>query len=403
MRSRAESRCVMTDFEHLPWHWVDTQAELESWLARWSDVDVIGIDTEFMRTNTYYAKAGLLQFATREEVCLVDPLEMDDLSVLAPLLANPAQTKVMHAMSEDIELLHHLSGHVPVQVFDTQIAAAFLGLGPALGYQALVSKQLDEELEKTETRSDWLQRPLSQRQLDYAIKDTHFLIELYDALAQGLESRGLYQSVMDEGRLFIQQNVAVWQHSDHAYLRLRGGWDLSLSKQKLLKVLVSWRDAQAREKNLPKSWVFSDQQLVQVAQKECRNVHALWKLDGVKPKSVKRFGEALCAVVREFDPHASTGGDFEPIPKPLRGEELALYKHLKSVVGKVAEEQNIAAQLLGSRKMLERIVMNVLRQQRDELPEEFNGWRKPLVGAALLQAAQAWRERNVSMQNAQNE
>lgn len=354
------------------------------------DVDVIGIDTEFMRTNTYYAKAGLLQFATRDEVCLVDPLAVDDLRVLAPLLVNSSQTKVMHAMSEDVELLHHLSGEVPVQVFDTQIAAAFLGLGPALGYQALVSASLNEELEKTETRSDWLQRPLSQRQLEYAIKDTHFLIELYDVLAKDLHARALYQSVMDEGRLFIEQNVAAWKFSETAYLRLRGGWDLSLSKQKLLKALVSWRDAQAREKNLPKSWVFSDAQLLQIAQKECRNVHALWKLDGVKPKSVKRFGEDLCAMVRDFKPEDE---HFEPIPKPLRGREMEAYKSLKSVVAGVAKEQGIAAQLLGSRKMLERVVMKVVRQRQDALPEEFNGWRKPLLGAQLLDTAQQWRNK----------
>ena len=390
MHFQVESRCGMTDFSHLPWFWIDTQADLEKCLERWKDVDVIGIDTEFMRTNTYYAKAGLLQFATRDEVCLVDPLAVDDLRVLAPLLVNSAQTKVMHAMSEDIELLHHLSGEVPVQVFDTQIAAAFLGLGPALGYQALVSASLNEELEKTETRSDWLQRPLSQRQLEYAIKDTHFLIELYDVLAKDLHARALYQSVMDEGRLFIEQNVAAWKFSETAYLRLRGGWDLSLSKQKLLKAIVSWRDAQAREKNLPKSWVFSDAQLLQIAQKECRNVHALWKLDGVKPRSVKRFGEDLCAMVRDFKPEDE---HFEPIPKPLRGREMEAYKSLKSVVAGVAKEQGIAAQLLGSRKMLERVVMKVVRQRQDALPEEFNGWRKPLLGAQLLDTAQQWRNK----------
>ncbi|MDX1452915.1 MAG: ribonuclease D [Oleiphilaceae bacterium] len=373
----------MTDFSQLPWHWVDTQQALIEWVEKWADLSVIAIDTEFMRTNTYYAKPGLIQFATPSEVCLVDPLEIEDLSVLSPLLTNSDQTKVMHSMSEDIELLHHICGVVPVQVFDTQIAAAFLGLGPALGYQALVSSQLGEELDKSETRSDWLQRPLTAQQLDYAIKDTHFLIELYDALAPQLEQKDLYQSVIDEGRLLIEQNVAGWLHNDDAYLRLRGAWDLPPRKQQLLKKLVSWRDRMARDHNLPKSWVFSDAHLLQIAQKETRNPHALWKLDRVKPKSVKRFGDTLCQLVRDFEP---TDAPFRLVPRPLKGREMELYKRLKKLVARVAEREGIAAQILGSRKMLERVVIDLYRDKGEALPEEFNGWRKPLLGEPLRAA-----------------
>ncbi len=382
----------MTDFSVLPWSWIESQQALEEALARWLQQDLIGIDTEFMRTNTYYAKPGLLQFATRDEVCLVDPLTVDDLSVLAPLLAASHITKIMHAMGEDIELLHHECGQVPVEVFDTQVAAAFLGLGPSLGYQALVSDQLGEELDKSETRSDWLKRPLTDQQIDYAIKDTHFLIELYDRLQAALQEVSLYDTVMDEGRLLVEQNIASWQQSDNAYLRLRGGWDLSTRKQRLLKELVQWRDTKARSVNLPKPWVFSDVQLLQIAQHECRNTHALWKLEGVKPKSVKRFGEELCALVCEFNDNAESSEPFEPIPKPLKGREMELYKRLKALVGQVAKDQGIAAQILGSRKMLERVVVDVLRGGKDTLPSEFHGWRKPVVGELLLQEAMAWRE-----------
>jgi len=169
-----------------------------------------------------------------------------------------------------------------------------------------------------------------------------------------------------------------------AYLKLRGGWDLPLEKQALLKNLVVWRDELAKKRNVPKPWVLGDHALILVVQKKPRSVNDLKRIDSIKPKSIRLYGEALLAQLSSFqsDPDES----FIQIEKPVKGDEVTLYKRLKDVVGRVSKESGIAPQLLGSRKMLERVIIHCVRHDIPELPVEFMGWRKKLVGERLIDA-----------------
>ena len=196
---------------------IEDQQTFEAQVENWASETVLAIDTEFMRTDTYYAKPGLIQIADSKAVFIIDPLKVTSLKPLAVLLANPNIVKIMHSMSEDIELLYQATGVLTQCVFDTQIAAAFLGYGASLGYQSLVSEVLGYPVDKSETRSDWLKRPLTDKQLIYAAKDAEYLILLHHELEAALIDKALLESVFDEASNILLQTKQSWDQPATAY------------------------------------------------------------------------------------------------------------------------------------------------------------------------------------------
>ena len=163
-------------------HWITDEAALALHCDDWLHLPFVALDTEFVRVDTFYPQAGLLQVCAAGRVYLIDPLLIHDWSALAEVLRAPAVVKVLHSCSEDLEVLSRLTGSLPAPLFDTQLAAGYLNLGFSMGYSRLVQAVLGIELPKGETRSDWLQRPLSETQLSYAAEDALHLAEVYEAL-----------------------------------------------------------------------------------------------------------------------------------------------------------------------------------------------------------------------------
>jgi len=359
---------------------IEDQQTLEKQIENWSLETVLAIDTEFMRTDTYYAKPGLIQIADSKRVFIIDPLKVTSLKPLAVLLADPNVVKIMHSMSEDIELLYQATGVLTQCVFDTQIAAAFLGYGASLGYQSLVSEVLGFPVDKSETRSDWLKRPLTDKQLAYAAKDAEYLILLHRELESALIGKALLDSVFDEARNILAQTKQNWDQPTAAYLKLRGGYELPLARQQLLQKLVIWRDQKAQSDNVPKPWVFGDKYLIQFAENIPKNISDIKKITDIKPKSIRLYGESLIAQLSTLESTSNNLEDgFVAIERPVKGDELQLFKKLKAIVNNVAEKTGIAPQLLGSRKMLENAVIHVVRNKHESLPFEFSNWRKTLM------------------------
>lgn len=346
----------------------------------------VAVDTEFERTSTYFANAGLIQLATESQVFLIDPLEVQDIRPIAALLESESVIKVLHSMSEDIELLRNLCGVEPRAVFDTQLAATFLNLGTSMGYQRLVAEVFDIQLDKSETRSDWLKRPLSASQVEYAVKDTAYLRALYQTLSQRLNAKQLRSACMDECRFVISQIMDSWDNPDNAYLKLRGAWALPVDQQLLLKDLVCWRDATAVKQNIPKSWVFADAILISALEFNLQSPKELFRLKGIKSRSVRQFGDELMQRIQDFQVDSAALVDFERIEGPIKGRELELYKVFKSLVNKVAHQQDLPAQLLAARKHMEAAVVALYRKKQSALPAVFSGWRADYLAEPLMQA-----------------
>ena len=179
-------------------HWIRDDVSLAQHCAAWQQLPFVALDTEFMRVDTFYPIAGLLQVGDGERAYLIDPLLIRDWQPFAALLENPALLKVLHACSEDLEVLLRLTGSLPAPLFDTQLAAAYLNLGFSMGYSRLVQAVLGIELPKGETRSDWLQRPLSETQVSYAAEDAVHLAEVYRQLAPQLSAQKT-AAVLEDG------------------------------------------------------------------------------------------------------------------------------------------------------------------------------------------------------------
>jgi ribonuclease D len=358
---------------------ITDQNAFEDLIAQWKSAACLALDTEFIRTNTLLAKPGLVQIADEKGVYLIDPLSVKDLSSLVPILEDPAITKIMHAMSEDVDLLFHSLGARICQVFDTQVAAAFVGAGVSLGYQNLVKQVLEVELDKGETRSDWLQRPLTDSQLRYAALDVIYLIKLFKVLQPKMISLGYLSALFEETRFLTEQSFNAWDHPEMSYLKLRGGWDLSAEAQHLLQELVIWRDKTAVSENIPKPWVFDDASLIEMARRQPKTIFELKRIKSVAGRSSRQFGDAVVAVINQS---RTLPTDFKFIDGPLKPDEMTLFRKLKAVVNEVSKQTGIPAQLLGSRKMLEAVVIQCSRHQEgnvcaEGLPAEYLGWRRP--------------------------
>ena len=363
---------------------VTAQAQLIPLVEQWQSADVMAIDTEFVRTHTFFAEPGLIQIADSQGVYLIDPVEIKDLSGLIPVLENSKIVKVMHSMSEDVGLLFHSVGAQINHVFDTQIAAAFLGIGVSPGYQNLVSDVLNIKLDKGETRSDWVRRPLTESQLHYAALDVIYLLKLYHHLSPKLEESGFSQAIFEETGLLIDQVFSAWQQPELAYLKLRGAWELDDFSQCLLKTLVIWRDETALQENIPKPWVFNDAALIEIADLKPKNVIELKRIKNLKGRSYRQFAEPVVKVVTTFD--GTICADIQRVDAPVQGLELAMYRKLKTIVSAVSTETKIPAQLLGSRKMLESLVIHCFRNKNKEFTLEYSGWRLAILGDKFRKA-----------------
>jgi len=359
--------------------YVADDGTLEALCREWSRAGTIALDTEFERSVTYHPRPALIQVADATGIRLLDPLALADLEPLRALLAAGRPGLVMHSALEDLTVLERATGAAPSAVFDTQLAAAFAGLGHGLGYHALVRTALGVDLRKDQTRSDWLRRPLSEAQLRYAAEDVAHLPALHELLrARLLELSRLGWLEEETRRVFAR---AREDEVERDYLRLAARVDSDAARG-ALHALVRWRETQARERDRPRRHVVDDALLVAIARRPPRDRAALEAL----PEWRSHRGRARAAAL--LDAAAGAAG---AAPRPLPPEAASLDEHrqtlaeLKAIVARAAAALSIEASLLAPRRLLEKAVIHVRIEGRDGLPEELDGWRAPHLRDAMLE------------------
>ncbi len=338
----------------------------------------VALDTEFMREKTYFANLCLIQIATDDVAAIVDPLAIDDLTPLWDLLADPEMTIVLHAGDQDLEILYREIGSVPGPVFDTQIAATLVGLPQQVGYGALVEEVTGKRLEKGDTYSDWAKRPLTERQIQYALDDVRYLPGIYEMLRSRLA---------DEGRLawldgdFDRLASAETYDPDPALLWKRVKRASSLDRRGLgvLRELAAWREDEAKRRNVPRRWVVGDESLVEIARRQPRSREELAAVRGVSDKLRKSAYNDVLGVVETG--RAVPDADLPRLEKRKRRQvEIEGLPDLLSAVVKLrARENNVAVPLLASRKDLEALAGG----EREGNPL-LEGWRRSIVGDELV-------------------
>lgn len=357
---------------------IQDHAQLKSACTHWLSVDVIGLDTEFERTRTYYSRPALVQIFDGERVSLIDPLTVDDFAPLAELLQCPDVTKIMHASEGDDEVLEQLTGVAAQPIFDTQIAAAFAGYGYSLGYRKLTKLLLGADLAKDETRSDWLKRPLTEAQVSYAALDVLHLPPMYQQLQHELNELGR-DAWLREEICRVQERRVADRDPRRAYMRIRQTRRLASSELATLRELAAWRETEARGRDLPRQMIAKDRSLVAIAAATPATIEELADVPELSANAIKRYAQSLLSVIAQADT-----SDPPPEPSPVVERQYNPWlKKLKRLVNQKADALNIPAPLLAQARTLESLVV-AGAIGKHHMPEELRGWRETVIGSALM-------------------
>lgn len=353
--------------------WIDDPAILR---ARLPDAPCrIGLDTEFIRERTFWPQLALVQIAIEGadgiEVLLVDPLAPGIAEALRPMLADAAILKIMHSASEDLVAFGHACGAVPAPLFDTQIAAALSGTGAGMGYQRLVQETLGVALAKGETRSDWLRRPLSATQLEYAVDDVAHLFALHDVLAGKLDALDRADWLVED----CARLVATAGNMDGdrwPQLGGRAGLFLDADAQRRLARLLRWRETYARATDRPRSWILDNELATLLARDPPADMSALQQRLDTHPKAPRKLTNVIWQALTTELPDESE--------MPLsRGEEpdRKQLKRLQQAVAERSAEIGLPDGVLASRKWLEALVEGA------DWPGALSGWRRAQLEPSL--------------------
>ena len=330
----------------------------------------IGLDTEFMREKTYYAQLCLVQINTGEHIYCADPLAAIDLDAFWQKLMQC--NLIVHSGRQDIEVMYQTAKRMPLHLFDTQIAAAFLGHAPQMGYANLVKKMFDVELPKSHTRADWSKRPLQPAVLEYAAEDVEYLLPAHEILTEQLRTKGRLEWVLEDSADMLDPSLYTSEPGT-AINRVKGARSFSGVARSTAAALAEWRERRAEMRDRPRQWIMKDTVLLELAASQPQSLEALADVAGMSQGTVQRQGEQLLKILRE--PPAATG--YVPPQRPGEAEK-AMLKALSSRVSTIAKGLDIAAEILAPRKEL----ADALEGRRDS--RVFSGWRKDVVGTALL-------------------
>ncbi|WP_423747839.1 ribonuclease D [Halopseudomonas nanhaiensis] len=367
-------------------------SELAAWCERWRTLPFIAVDTEFVRTETFFPIAGLIQVGDGEQAYLIDPLAITDWAPMVALLEDPQVIKVLHSCSEDLEVFHQLCGAVPKPLFDTQLAAAYLGMDFSMGYSRLVNALLGIELAKDETRSDWLQRPLSETQLQYAADDAIHLADIYKELAPRIEQAGFTAWLLSDT---AEQSavVGLQQDPDQAYRSIKQAWRLRPDQLAVLQRLAAWRERESRARNQARNRLLRETTMVPLAQRQPDSLQDLARIEDMHPRSVRQDGQQILELIRQGK---AVPQDQWParLPEPLPADANKMLKALRKVGQAHATRLGIAPEIMLRKKVLEAMVRTGYPGGPYQLPDELVSWRRQLMGEQLLQVANGTQEGN---------
>lgn len=357
--------------------WIDNDEALTRLCARLGASPWLCLDTEFLRERTYRPQLCLIQIASADTIACIDPLALESLEPLNALLRNPDITKVLHSASQDLEIFAIREGFVPAPVFDTQIAAALMGLGDQIGYGRLVEEMLDVRLDKAHSRTDWTRRPLSRDQIEYAADDVRWLREVYLKQREWLERRGRLDWLQQDFEA-LTDPARYRPDPEQAWLRVKGLQRLRPAQLAALRLLAAWREEEAVASDRPRRWILKDEVLIDLARRRPKTLAELSDIRGLELRTVERHGKTLLRLLAEAANLPRDQWPVLPERRRLQPRQEAVIDLLMASLRQSALEAEISPQAIAGRRDLERLVLG----ERD-LPL-LRGWRRELVGERML-------------------
>ncbi len=361
---------------------VTTDSELAQVCQEASNAPWLALDTEFVRTRTYYPQLGLLQLYDGKQVSLIDPLLMTDFSPFKALLTNPEQLKFLHAGSEDLEVFMHDFDCVPEPMIDTQVVAAFLGYPISCGFASLVAEHLGIELDKSESRTDWLARPLSEKQCDYAAADVLYLLPLAEVLMEKVTEAGYLEDAKDECQRVVARRQKALK-PEKAYMNIHNAWQLRDEQLACLQLLAQWRLNQAKARDMAVNFVVKEEHLWKVARYLPSSLGELDAL-GLTGQEIRCHGKRLLSIVEQ-----AKQLDESEYPAPVaniteQSQYKSVFKEIKAVVKDIAENEKFNAELLASRRQINQLLsIHWGLKSSTTPPELLAGWRGRLLAEPI--------------------
>ena len=344
----------------------------------------VALDTEFMRVSTYFPKLGLIQLYDGERVSLIDPLAITDFSPFVALLSNPKVLKILHSCSEDLLVFLQEFDQLPHPMIDTQIMARFLGLGTSAGLAKLAQQYLNVEIDKGATRTNWIKRPLSDIQLQYAAGDVWYLLPLYHILEKELAKTPWEQAVIDDCELALAKTHKLQERdSEKAYLDIPNAWKLNPLELSRLRILAQWRQNVGIERDLALSYIVKSDNLWKVAKNNPCNTSEMLEM-GLTENEVRVRGKKILQLLAQA--RRISSNDY---PKPI--ERISEDPRYKKTIRLLQEKVNsltpegLSPEIVASKRTLEELIKWVWKYDcsQGKLPELLIGWRKP-IGEKLV-------------------
>lgn len=366
------------------YRWIETNEQLATVCEEAQQASAVALDTEFIRTRTYYPILGLIQLFDGKQVSLIDPTAISDFSPFVQLLSDQNITKVLHACSEDLEVFEHQFKQLPQPMLDTQIMASFAGIGISTGFAKLVFHYLGIELDKGASRTDWLARPLSDEQLQYAAADVWYLLPIYEKLKESLENSRWLNAVVEECET-LAAKVKHVEDKSRAYTNITNAWRLNREELAILQVLAKWRIEEAQKRDLALNFVVKEANLFQIAKIQPKHTSQL--LDFMHPNEVRIHGKKILWLVEQGK--SLTPDDYPEFIKRVVDEKGYKYS-MQAMSQKLTEIQplDLAPELIASKRQLNQLFKWYIDGAFSEkTPELLKGWRKPF-GEQLLAVLQ---------------
>lgn len=358
---------------------ISRQSELDHVLNLMRMHNVFGLDTEFIKVDTFWPKLGLLQINVKGQIFLLDGTTLD-LTNLWPLVFK-AQQNVFHACGEDIDLIYHYSETNRLNnVFDTQVAMAFLGHGLQVSYQNALKEILNIEIDKDQTRSDWLARPLNDKQMDYAANDVIYILDLADRLKVELNKKSLYTQVLEDCS-HLTQEIGTETPKDLLYTDV-GNYRHSRRQLAQLQLLCVWREEMVKALNQPRSFLLKNSSLIDLVEKNPKNIFQLSQVKDIRPNVVREFGKTILDILKILPKQEEWP---LRIARPIRHSSKDITQNVDDLILQISEEVQVPKEVLMRKKWLGALYQHIaFHGNEKDLPKYLLGWRYDLLTQPLI-------------------
>ncbi|MFH3899396.1 ribonuclease D [Acinetobacter pittii] len=362
---------------------IQQQTELVDVLQKMDQCSIYGLDTEFIKVDTLWPKLGVCQVNVNGDVYLLDGVSLDLSQFWKKIFL--AQQNIFHACGEDIDLIYHYADQEDLlNVFDTQVGLSFLGHGLQVSYQGALKLCLDIDIEKDQTRSDWLARPLSPQQLCYAANDVLYLMKLAHHIQEQLKQKGLYYYVLEDCSSLTKEIISETPN-ELLYTDV-GNYRHSRRQLMQLQNLSEWREYIVKATNQPRSFILRNSTMIDMVEKNPRNSFQLSQVKDIRPNVVREYGKTILELLKDLPVESKWPSK---IAKPFKITSKETLNKMDMVLAHAINETSIPKEVLLRKKWLNAIHQHVLCQgDEQDLPDYLLGWRYELLTQPLIQLFQ---------------